>query len=433
MKTRVFIEEAGCNRRKLDINTIRAYLTSNDYELVSNPEDADKILVATCAFKKLEENESIQRLRHFNKYGSKVVVYGCLPDIARDRYQAEFADIPKVAPREREKIEQFFPGNTKRFSEITDSNLIGKQNGNILESLKRVIQTRPKIDIEFWRLTRASIWKKILDVFSPPAASFYLFTCRGCLGKCSYCAIRRAIGTVRSKPIATVVSEFQHGIKNGYRDFTILGDDPGCYGIDLGSSLPELMKALFIAASDIEGSENGSDSIKKEIAFHFYDIHPKFLIPYADKFLSMERFSSVRSILSPIQSGSNRILELMQREHTVEKFEEAVKKIYKKEPQITFNTEVIIGFPSETEEDFQKTLDCVVRCQFTSVIVFPYDAKDGSESSLLPDAVPATIIKKRMHEAFKFFAKEGIPAYYKGGYARETTSRKFKGDTGNGS
>jgi tRNA A37 methylthiotransferase MiaB len=412
MNEKVFIEEAGCNRRQLDIKSIRNYLESNGYELVARPEDADKILVATCAFKKLEEDESIQRLRHFRKYGAKMFVYGCLPDIAEDRYR-EFADIPHVAPREIEKIELLFPGSTKSYAEVADNNLIGKKSNNIFKSIVRTVQTKPTMDREFWHRMIASGRKKVTDIISPPVTPYYLFACRGCLGKCSYCAIRKSIGSVRSKPIATVVTEFQSGIKDGYRDFTILGDDPGCYGVDLESSLPELLQALFAAGAEIEASKNRKSAARGEIIFRLNEIHPKFLIPYAEKFLAMERFSSVRSILCPIQSGSNRVLELMQREHTAEQFEEVVQQIHTQQPETVFNTQLIIGFPSETEEDFHESLDRVARCRFNSVVIFPYDDKYGSDSSLLPEKVPANVIQKRMRQAFQHFAKAGVTAYYK--------------------
>jgi len=412
MKEKVFIEEAGCNRRQLDIKTIRSYLQSNDYELVARPEDADKILVATCAFKKLEEDESIQRLRHFRKYGAEMVVYGCLPDIAEERYR-EFADIPNVAPREIEKIEEFFPGSTKSFSEVTDNNLIGKKSNNFLKSIVRTVQTKPTMDREFWHRMIATGLKKVTDIISPPVTPYYLFACRGCLGKCSYCAIRKSIGSVRSKSIAAVVAEFQSGIKDGYRDFTILGDDPGCYGVDLESSLPELLQALFDAGAEAERHKGRTGAAQGEIVFRLNEIHPKFLIPYTENFLAMEHFSSVRSILCPIQSGSNRILELMQREHTAERFEEVVQQIHAQQPQTVFNTQMIIGFPSETEEDFYETLERVERCQFNSVVIFPYDDKYGSDSALLPEKVPEKVIQKRMRKAFQYFAKAGVTAYYK--------------------
>lgn len=412
MKEKVFIEEAGCNRRQLDIKSIRSYLQSNDYELVARPEDADKILVATCAFKKLEEDESIQRLRHFRKYGAEMVVYGCLPDIAEERYR-EFADIPNVAPREIEKIEEFFPGSTKSFSEITDNNLIGKKSNNIFKSIVRTVQTKPTMDREFWHRMIATGRKKVTDIISPPVTPYYLFACRGCLGKCSYCAIRKSIGSVRSKSIAAVVAEFQNGIKDGYRDFTILGDDPGCYGVDLESSLPELLQALFAAGTEAEEHKGRTGAAQGEIVFRLNEIHPKFLIPYTEKFLAMEHFSSVRSILCPLQSGSNRVLELMQREHTAERFEEVVQQIHTQQPRTVFNTQIIIGFPSETEEDFYETLERVARCQFNSVVIFPYDDKFGSDSALLPEKVPEKVIQKRMRKAFQYFAQAGVTAYYK--------------------
>ena len=407
MNVKIFIEEAGCNRRQLDIKTIRAYLESNNYELVTRPEDADKILVATCAFKKFEEDESVQRLRYFRKYGVEMIVYGCLPDIAVERYR-EFADIPKVAPREIENIEILFPGDKKRYADVASTHLIGDKSHHIFKSLTRVIQTQPTMDREFWHRLMASGRKKIADRLSPPVTPYYLFACRGCLGLCSYCAIRKSVGTVRSKPIATVVAEFQQGVKDGYRDFTILGDDPGCYGIDLGSSLPELLQALFGAAEAAE-----TERTKGKIVFRLNEIHPKFLIPYTEAFLSLESFSSVRSILCPIQSGSNRILELMQREHTAEKFETVVRKIRTQQPETVFTTQIIIGFPSEREEDFHETLDRVARCRFNSVVIFPYDDKDNSDSSLLAEKVPEKVIQQRMRQAFKYFAKAGVTAYYK--------------------
>ena len=412
MKEKVFIEEAGCNRRQLDIKSIRSYLQSNDYELVARPEEADKILVATCAFKKLEEDESIQRLRHFRKYGAEMVVYGCLPDIAEERYR-EFADIPNVAPREIEKIESLFPGTMKGFSEITDNNLIGKKSNNFLKSIMRTVQTKPTMDREFWHRMIATGRKKITDIISPPVIPYYLFACRGCLGKCSYCAIRKSIGSVRSKSIAAVVTEFQSGIKDGYRDFTILGDDPGCYGVDRESSLPELLQALFTAGTEAEEHKGRTGAARGEIVFRLNEIHPKFLIPYTEKFLAMEHFSSVRSILCPLQSGSNRVLELMQREHTAERFEEVVQQIHAQQPQTVFNTQMIIGFPSETEEDFYETLERVARCHFNSVVIFPYDDKFGSDSALLPEKVPEKVIQKRMRKAFQYFAQAGVTAYYK--------------------
>ena len=127
----------------------------------------------------------------------------------------------------------------------------------------------------------------------------------------------------------------------------------------------------------------------------------------------MKGFSSFRIILCPIQSGSSRILELMQREHSAEEYETAVRKIRAAQPETVFNTQIIIGFPSESEAEFHETLQRVARCRFNSVVVFPYDDKTGTDSSGIDEKIPAPVIQRRMREAFRYFANEGVAAYYK--------------------
>ena len=411
MAIKIYIEPAGCNRRQLDLKTIRSYLDANGYILVDRPEDADRILAGTCAFKKLEEDESVKRLRLLRRYDSDIVVYGCLPDIAEERYR-EFSDIPKIAPREIENIEKIFPGDKKRFAEIKDDNLVGVKKTQIFKSIVKVMQIEPAMDREFWHRMLSSGRKKIKDVLSPPVTPYYLFVCRGCRGKCSYCAIRKSVGDVRSKPVAVVVDEFRRGLGDGYRDFTILGDDPGCYGLDIGSSLPELLHALFVVSAEHELAD-GAAGAGHKIVFRLNEIHPKFLIPYTDQFLAMNGLSFFDSILCPIQSGNNRILQLMQREHTAEQIEETLMKIRAIQPQAVFNTQIIVGFPTETEGEFRDTLEFVAKCRFNTVVVFPYDDKTGTDSSRIEDKVPPRVIQRRMREAFRYFARNGVTAYYK--------------------
>lgn len=411
MAIKVYIEPAGCNRRQLDLKTIRSYLDSNGYILVDRPEDADRILAGTCAFKKLEEDESVKRLRLLRRYDSDIVVYGCLPDIAEERYR-EFSDIPKIAPKEIENIEKIFPGDKRRFAEIKDDNLVGVKKTQIFKSIVKVMQIEPAMDREFWHRMLSSGRKKIKDVLLPPVTPYYLFVCRGCRGKCSYCAIRKSVGDVCSKPVAAVVDEFRRGLSDGYRDFTILGDDPGCYGLDIGSSLPELLQALFAVSAEQELTARSGDAGNK-VVFRLNEIHPKFLIPYTDELLAMNGLSFFDSILCPIQSGNNRVLQLMQREHTPAQIAETLLKIRAIQPQAVFNTQIIIGFPTETEEEFRDSLEFVAKCRFNSVVVFPYDDKSGTDSSRIENKVPPRVIQRRMREAFRYFARSGVTAYYK--------------------
>jgi len=406
--TRIYVEEAGCKRRQLDIETIKKYLQANGHALVENPEDADRILVSTCAFKKKEEDDSVKRLRFFRKFGREIVVFGCLPDIASDRYR-EFADFHKIAPREIEHIDRYFDHDVVKYAEMSEENLVTRKNLNIVKSLKRKIQSGELFNREFFAETAQSGVNRLKDLLSEPQESWFLFVCRGCHGKCSYCAIRRSVGPVKSKPVSDVVAELRRGLRAGYRDFSILGDDPGCYGLDNGGNLPDLLRALRLSLDD--GDRKGEKLT--DISFHIKEIHPKFLIKYERELLEQPFTRLVKSMLCPVQSGSDRILELMQREHTAGELQKILRKARQLQPQMNLETQMIVGFPSESESEFSATLDMVRQAQFNSVVVFPYHDKEGTPASEIQDKVSPEVIRKRMQSAFSYFRKHGIKAYYR--------------------
>jgi len=411
MAMRVYVEAAGCDRRQLDIQTIRTYLLANDYELVDDPAKADKIVVSTCAFKAKEEDESVRRLRSLRKYQADILVYGCLPDIAGERYP-EFDDLPHVAPREIETIDRHFEGITTPFAEVLEASTLTHQKLDLVRVRRRIESgLAPGPD---FRQARALGLKRIREVFAKPEDAWYLFVSRGCVGSCSYCAIRRSIGRVRSKSIHDVVGELRRGIAEGYRTFEILGDDPGCYGVDIEASLPELLSALLDAAAAEEAEPGARASLNGDtpIRFRIREIHPRFLVRYHEEMLNLPGFSRVDNVLCPVQSGSDRILTLMQREHTADELLGAIQRIRELSPDVTLDTQIIVGFPTETDAEFHQTLDTIKAAGFDSVVVFPYHDKVGTVASKLADKIADSEIERRMRAAFRFFRHEGIAAYY---------------------
>lgn len=413
MKQKVYIDEAGCTRRKLDLERIRTYLELNDYVLVHSPEQADRIIVATCAFKKKEEDDSVARLHELKKYADKIVVFGCLPDIAPERF-AQFDNLPKVAPKELDKIQVHFAETRQPFADISDAHLLA--HGRALPDWRGMRRNLTSISSDvglfsrdFFHQTMVATGMRLRALMTRPAAPYFLTVCRGCLGKCSYCAIRRSIGTVKSKPVAAVCDDFCAGIAKGYRNFAILGDDPGCYGVDIGSSLPELLEALVEQCATI--GQAGRQKHDR-VGLHLKEIHPKFLIAHADTLIKKHSFTYITDMLCPIQSGSDRILELMGREHTMPKLGNVLRTIKGCYPSTVLTSQIIVGFPGEKESDFQQTLEAVRDCAFQSVVVFPYDNKEGTEAAELPDKVPQRVIRKRMRAAFRYFESHKIQAYY---------------------
>jgi tRNA-2-methylthio-N6-dimethylallyladenosine synthase len=409
MTVKIYIEEGGCDRRQLDTATIRSYLQANEYELVTDPADADRIIAVTCAFKRKEEEGSLRRLRSLRKYKRDILVYGCLPAIAEERF-AEFSDLPTVGPSELETIGEHFEGAKVPFSQIRSANVIDSQSSDVVRWRRRV-----EAGLVPWQELTDRVRKlrsKRFQVAKGKAGeAFNLFVCRGCRGLCSYCAIKKAIGPVRSKPIDEVVAEFHTGIAEGHRTFNIMGDDPGCYGLDISTSFPRLLEALLNASASVE-SLGATSAAADPVGFYIRDIHPKFLVSYRDEMLDMPLFSRVAGILCPVQSGSDRVLEQMRREHSRADLLDTIRAVKERRPDISLDTQMIVGFPTETDADFEETLSLVRDAQFDSVLVFPYDDKEGTPASKIATKTPADVIQRRMREAFRFFHREQIDAYY---------------------
>jgi threonylcarbamoyladenosine tRNA methylthiotransferase CDKAL1 len=406
---RVYVEAAGCDRRRLDAESIRRYFKANDCVLVSDPAQADRILVVTCAFKQKEEEESVRRIRSLRRYGRDIVVYGCLADIAGGRYP-EFDDLPSVAPREIDDLDRHFEGITVPFAAVRDANVVAHAGAAHVRLRRRIeagmIPWRESLE---W-LRQPGPWRR-RGAHAEAEDRFNLFVCRGCLGLCSYCAIKRAIGPVRSKPVADVVSEYLSGVEEGYRAFNVLGDDPGCYGLDISASLPELLMALFDASDPSQSSAGIGSGDARRVSFHIREIHPKHLIRHHKQMLELTQFSLVENILCPVQSGSDRVLGLMKREHSTSDLLRALRLIKECHPGLTLDTQIIVGFPTETDDDLEKTLDFVRDARFDSVVVFPYHDKVGTVASESEGKVPQAEIRRRIRRAFRYFRREHIRAY----------------------
>lgn len=400
----VYIESGGCTRRQLDLKTVQTYLQANGYEMVSHPRMADCILVSTCAFKKKEEDQSYERLRALQAYPARMLALGCLPDIAPQRFE-DLGDMIKIAPKELHTIDDFFEHDKLSFAEVAESHVLAGEAGGVLQSIKKRLNNSWHIRNSLAADDLVMAWERLKRRLKSSVKEYHLFVCRGCQGLCSYCAIRRAIGPVRSKPIAQIIEELREGYQKGYRHFPILGDDPGCYGLDIGTDFPTLLGELLTEASRL-GTRHGASP-----AFHIHDIHPKFVIRYQDELARLSAARACQSILLPIQSGSDRILQLMEREHTVSDLIAAVQTMRQARQDLELTTQIIVGFPTETEDDFHASLRAVRDARYSTVVVFPYHDKTGTNAAALHPKTPEKTIRKRKKAAFQFFRDNGIKAY----------------------
>jgi tRNA A37 methylthiotransferase MiaB len=398
-RKKIFLEGHGCSRRYAEVTKFRDYFKLNAYEIINNPEKADYILITTCAFKKYEEELSITRIKSLRQHKAKLLVYGCLPDIAPTRFKEEFDGIDFLAPKNIDEIDKHFKNIKYKFSDIKDTNLIpGLIKLTPLSNAVSKFAHDFQFSHRFFMRTIEYAKNRIKNTMKTDNNNFYLFISRGCLGKCSYCAIRHAVGSIKSKRIETIIEEFENGIKSGHKDFVLLGDDVGAYGIDIQYNFPELLSCLF------EKSSNGT-------SFHIEEIHPIWMILYKDELLKLISSKNIKSIICPIQSGNNRVLDLMGRDHDIESILDICSSTRNSNPEIKLLTQIIIGFPTETEEDFNASLQAVKQGSFDAVTIFPYDEKENTRSAAMTPKVPADVVQQRVDKALKYFRVQHIKAF----------------------
>jgi len=203
------------------------------------------------------------------------------------------------------------------------------------------------------------------------------------------------VGKLKSKPIETCLTEFQDILESGCKKIMLVAENVGAYGLDINTTFPELLTQLL----GIEGD------YKIEIE----ELHPIWLIKYWDKLVPLLGLGKIKLIVCPIQSGSDRILKLMNRQHDKLKMKNTLIKMKNIYPGLQLNTIIIIGFPSETEKDFQETLDIVKEIGFGLVVILGYSKNPYLiDPELIKREIPQKVIRAREKKAVEFFKKNKI-------------------------
>jgi MiaB/RimO family radical SAM methylthiotransferase len=215
------------------------------------------------------------------------------------------------------------------------------------------------------------------------STTYKLEIARGCLGNCTFCAIKLGSEKFHSFPADQILSSFKSGLRNGYKSFALVAGDIGCYGVDIKTNLPNLLEKLFAVDGDYK--------------IILWDLSFRWFAEYCPDYLSVLKANSqkISKIVVPIESGSDKILERMNRGYKIEKVKECLLDFLRTIPDINLETQIIVGFPGETDEDFQKTMELVKEISFSKVAVFKYEDRPNTKASDMPDKVPKNIINKR--------------------------------------
>lgn len=375
----------GCPRSFMDTAVLSSYFEANGWTVTSDPIEAHMILVGTCGFSELCEEVSVNLLSTIVKKNPEatLVAFGCLPGINKEILTEHFQVIPLVRSalnRLDEIIDARIP-----MSEIMDVNVFdqyAERATSIFTPQERAQAV--KNGSKLLRATELAARLSPCPILEYPTdgPTFNIRIAHGCMSECTYCAIRRAVGTVRSKPLTDVMSEFTTGLSDGYKTFRLIAEDVGAYGQDMQISIVDLLQAIF--------------KHKEDFVLSWDDLHPRWLLQYFKELrpLLAENAYRIGHIGIPVQSGSDRILRMMKREYTANQLLDCLSKLRESCPDLRIDTHFLIGFPGETSRDFAETLRLLERIHFYRAMVFVYTDRPKTESADMPGKV-STLTKCR--------------------------------------
>ena len=356
----VYIETYGCQMNFADSEVVGSILTAAGHRLTTTVDDATLLLINTCAIRDNAEQRVRHRVRELRALQSRhhqlrIGILGCMAERLQSRLMAEEDNLSLICG----------PDAYRRLPQLIEQVRHGHQAAEV-----ELSTTETYADIEPVRLASNGI-------------SAYISIMRGCQNYCSYCVVPYTRGRERSRDPQTIVAEARTLFEQGYREVTLLGQNVNSYRCD-NTGFPELME--MVAAID------------PQLRVRFATSHPKDL---SDSLLEvMARHSNIcRCIHLPVQSGSNRMLQLMNRKYTVEWYLDRVDAIRRYLPDCSITTDVIAGFSSETIEDHMATLELFRRVRYDYAYMFKYSEREGTYASRhLPDDIADDEKTRRLNE-----------------------------------
>lgn len=364
----------GCKVNIYEAEYVINLLKQNNYTIVDFEDKADIYIINTCSVTNESDKKSrkmINRARK-NNSGAIIIVMGCYSQVKPEEINADI--------------------------------IIGnKDKSKIIDLIEEYKETKEKKKV-IYDLTKVEFEKMEITNFENHTRAFVKIQ-DGCNAFCSYCIIPYARGRVRSKDFEDVITEVTKLVEEGYKEIVLTGIHTGRYGIDINSSLEELLNTLVeipgiyrIRLSSIEINEITEGIIK----------------------LIKENKVMSKHLHIPLQSGSNKILKLMNRRYNKEEFINKVK-VLREIPGISLTTDLIVGFPNESEEEFNETIDTLNKIKFTKIHTFPYSKREGTPAASMENQVSPEEKKRRVHEVLKIsnkyeeeFYKQNIGKTYDG-------------------
>ncbi len=338
---KVYVEAYGCTQNYGEARLMQEALSTGGHTLTRSESEADAHVLVTCTVIEATERKMVRRMKELAARDKPLVVAGCMAAAQRDRVRAVVPRAKLLPPR--------------KWTQIVD--LLGQ--GTVCA------------DRAAEREAEAFGWQ---DAIVPIA--------QGCAGRCTYCITRVARGFVKSYGIEDLVAQVRRQVERGAKEIKLTGQDTAAYGRDTHSNLARLLEAI--------------DAVPGEFRIRVGMADPLTVLPIVEDLAAAYRSDKIFKFLHlPVQSGDDDILTAMRREYTVAEFESIVEVFRRAFPALTLSTDVIVGFPGETEDQFEATMDLVRRVRPDIVNVTRFSARPGTPAAAMAGQVVGWRVKQR--------------------------------------
>ena len=347
-----YVDTYGCQQNEADSELLRGMLTEMGYEMTDTDRDADLIVINTCAIREHAEQRvlgNVGALVHGKRRNPEQIIClcGCM---AREQHVAD-----KLRQSYRHVDLVFGPQVLWRFPELLRRVYLRRgrvfETGDVPGAIAEGLPVR--------RSGKVKAWVSIMY---------------GCNNFCTYCIVPYVRGRERSREPEAILAEIRQLVREGYKDITLLGQNVNSYGKDLGENVD--FPTLLEMANAIPG----------DFLLRFMTSHPKDATERL--FDVMARCEKVAPVIHlPFQSGNTRVLQAMNRRYTREQYLDKVRALRARIPDVVLTSDVIVGFPGETTEEFEDTLSLVEQVRFDALFTFIYSPRKGTPAAEMPDPI----------------------------------------------
>jgi tRNA-2-methylthio-N6-dimethylallyladenosine synthase len=370
---KLYVKTYGCQMNVYDSDRMAQLLTPHGYALTDTPEEANIAIINTCHIREKATEKTFSEVGRFKKYREKkrkageeglLVVAGCVA-------QAEGAEIMRRAPYVDVVV------GPQAYHRLPEMIARAKRSLETFTGDPQVIDTDFPVESKFDHLPLPN---------SGSSLSSFLSIQEGCDKFCAFCVVPYTRGAEYSRPAAEILKEAEHLVAQGVKEITLLGQNVSAYKTQSPQGGTWGIGALCLEISAIEGLER----------IRYTTSHPRDMMD-PDLIEAHRSCPKLMPFLHlPVQSGSDRILEAMNRKHTAKRYEEVIQVFREARPDIGFSSDFIVGFPGETEEDFEDTLNLIRKINYAQAYSFKYSPRPGTPAAALDLQVPTNIQDKRL-------------------------------------